>query len=302
MTLTAKRSKDIDWLAKRWLETLKRCRPSMSNSLRKMLVEIIRESLKWGYRGDNVIYPGMEKLAIWGECCEKTARTNMRALENWNVVEPVKYAKGGRNATRYCVDPTQIIKVAMTLGANPASKLMTATRDHVEAIYSSSSSPRSVKTNQDLEMEPVTNPVILTRINPVTNPVTLPPVLKEGGASRRRASSQKYQRQLQVVGSPYQEIATIPFAQSKRMVLSLDRGRIPFDAGHTSDCERQTAQQPDRSSDGSSAAAAYMRGIRLEARRRKLQYAELQRIYCGVADVWSDYAATDDLNDPRAWA
>lgn len=298
MTLTAKRLKDIDWLAKRWLETLKRCRPSMSNSMRKMLVEIIRESLKWGYRGDNVIYPGMKKLAIWGECSEKTARTNMRTLENWNLVEPVKYAKGGRNATHYCVDPTQIIKVAMTLGANPASKLMTATRDHVEAIYSSFSSTRSVKINQDLEI----NPVNLTTINPVTNPVILPPVLKEGGASRRRASSQIYQRQLQMVGSPYQEIETIHIAQSKQMVLSLDGERVPFDAGHMSDCERQTSQQPDRSSDGSSAAAAYMRGIRLEARRRKLQYAELQRIHCGVADMWSDYAATDDLNDPRAWA
>lgn len=112
----------------------------------------------------------------------------------------------------------------------------------------------------------------------------------------------KAQSQPQAVESPYQEIEIIHTAESKRIVLSLDGECQSFDPDGMSECEGQASQQPDQSLDGSSAAAAYLRGVRLEARCRKLEDAELQRVRFAAADVWSEYAGTDDVTDPRAWA
>jgi len=80
--------------------------------------------MQWRVRGDQVIYPGMEKLAAWGECSERHARTHMRFLgDEWKAVRRVKYAQGGRRATRYQLSGEMLFRGLVARGCNPSPEL-----------------------------------------------------------------------------------------------------------------------------------------------------------------------------------
>lgn len=61
--------------------------------------------------GEGVIHPGAQKLANAARCGLRTARSLMKTLREWGFIVPVKYEKGGRNATRYMVDTQKILTV-----------------------------------------------------------------------------------------------------------------------------------------------------------------------------------------------
>ena len=109
--------------------TLGRCDPPLPDSLRLMAVQVVKEGILRGLMGHTEIHPGIKKLAKWGQCSERQARRNVRALEAWRVMQPVSNAKGGKLATRYWIEPEEIIRAAMCMGANPHPELIAEIRD-----------------------------------------------------------------------------------------------------------------------------------------------------------------------------
>jgi hypothetical protein len=281
--------------------TLRRCDPPLGDSLLLMAVEIVREGMLLGYCGHAEIHPGMAKLAKWGKCSERQARRNIRELECWELAIPASFVKGGKHSTGYAIDPEAIIRIAQELGANPTVDLVTKLNVHLDAI----SDHINAKIVINAKMVKTTSEVVvkfkkyLKDASPSSSrPDICPPVLKgERSVENLKRSADWCEAQ-----SPDQEVGTDAVTPVNRRLMALDGEYEPIDTGEIAGAVHQTSQQPAQSLDGSNAAAAYMRGIRLEARRRKLQDAELQRIRFAVAEVWSEYAATDDLNDPRAWA
>lgn len=114
--------------------TLSRCDPRLAKSLRLMTVQIIKEGIVRGLQGHTAIYPGMNKLAKWGNCSTRQARRNMETLENWGVVTPLDEKKGGQFSTRYRVEYEVLIKAMIILGVNPHPNLIAEIRDFVEVF------------------------------------------------------------------------------------------------------------------------------------------------------------------------
>jgi hypothetical protein len=86
----------------------------------------------WGrqvWRGETVIYPGVEKMAVWGGCKARMANYNLAVLRNWGVMEPVAYERGGRRATRYRVHPDALAKALVLLETNPSPELIEKLRN-----------------------------------------------------------------------------------------------------------------------------------------------------------------------------
>ncbi len=129
MIVTAAKIKSINQMGARLRSTLKRCDPPLPDSVRLMAVQVVKEGIIWGLRGDAEIYPGMKNLAKWGSCSERQARRNVRVLENWGLMTIMSDGKGGRKSTRYLVEPEQIIRVAMTMRANPHPELIADIRN-----------------------------------------------------------------------------------------------------------------------------------------------------------------------------
>ena len=126
--IAAYKKQAIDRMGGRLRAALKRCDPPLSDSLRLMAVQLVKEALVKGYQGHTEVHPGLKKLAQWGKCSERQARRNMRVLENWGLAVPVGGGKA-RRATEYWIEPESIIRVMMTLGANPHPDLMAEIRD-----------------------------------------------------------------------------------------------------------------------------------------------------------------------------
>ena len=45
-------------------------------------------------RGFPTIFPGVDKFSEWGRCKERQAQYNLRKLEAWGIMIPVKYQAG----------------------------------------------------------------------------------------------------------------------------------------------------------------------------------------------------------------
>lgn len=99
------------------------------------MVEIAKESIIWGLRGYDVIYPGMNKFAKWGRCSTKQAQRNLRKLEGTGVITLIS-RPGGKRADRYEIELEQIIRQLIEQHANPSMDLVTQIRDLREEISS----------------------------------------------------------------------------------------------------------------------------------------------------------------------
>lgn len=75
-------------------------------------------------RGFQAVWPGMEKMAEWGECGERMARKNFAQLEAGEVIRRVGAAKGGRRmACEWIVESGGLRKWLILIGANPSPTL-----------------------------------------------------------------------------------------------------------------------------------------------------------------------------------
>lgn len=171
--------------------TLRRAKPrAIPRSLRSQTVGLVRHWLNWRLRGQTEIYPGMEKMAEWGECKEWQARENTRTLEAWLAVRPTAYAKGGRRATRFVLSGEGLFRALVDLGCNPSPTLRNGLRqyDLMPALPPEAENPvvsggiavsfQSIMENQNPVKNrdvrvilPVENPVVACYENPVKNPV-----------------------------------------------------------------------------------------------------------------------------------
>ncbi|MDE3239184.1 MAG: hypothetical protein KGN33_09505 [Paracoccaceae bacterium] len=70
-----------------------------------------------------MIYPGVMKVAAWGECRERQARSNLRRLEDWGVLIPIEYRSGGRRSTRFVVSGEALFRALVKVGCNPSPEL-----------------------------------------------------------------------------------------------------------------------------------------------------------------------------------
>lgn len=129
MMVPAYKREAVNRMGARLRATLKRCDPPLPDSLRLMAVQSIKEGIVRGMQGYSEIYPGMKKFAQWGVCSERQARRNVRALQNWGVLAEVSHGKGGKNSTRYWVEPENLIRAAMAMQANPHPDLVAEIRD-----------------------------------------------------------------------------------------------------------------------------------------------------------------------------
>ncbi|WP_278027682.1 hypothetical protein [Roseicyclus salinarum] len=74
---------------------------------------------------DMECWPGMRKMAHWGRCSERQARTNFKAWENCCVVAPVAFRHGGRGkATAWRIDYLGLKQWLVNSGANPSPPLL----------------------------------------------------------------------------------------------------------------------------------------------------------------------------------
>jgi hypothetical protein len=132
--LTAYKAQAINFACNRLRDTLKRCDPALSDSLRLQATQLVKECLRQGYKGQPEIHPGMAKMAKWGKCSERQAKRNMRTLEGWRVAQVVSDQRGGKRATRYWVEPEFLLRRAMVLGANPSPDLVAEIRDLIDGF------------------------------------------------------------------------------------------------------------------------------------------------------------------------
>lgn len=149
--ITKHKADAINRLGARLRETLKRCDPPISDSLRLMIAHIAKDALTKSYRGDTEIHPGVAKLAKWGNCGERQARRNLRQMEAWEIVQPVGYLRGGKYATRFWVDLQAIIRLVMFRGANPHADLITEIREHMDVVGVSPIAPARADIRADIE-------------------------------------------------------------------------------------------------------------------------------------------------------
>lgn len=102
-------------MERRVLRSLIRKSKSMTKMEREIMLWIME---RWFYHrgGAGVVHPGAEKISKGTEWCVRSVRYVLKRLRDWGFIVAVKYAKGGRNATRYMVDEEKILR---TLGDIP---------------------------------------------------------------------------------------------------------------------------------------------------------------------------------------
>ncbi|WP_417729461.1 hypothetical protein [Roseovarius sp.] len=135
MAFRAKDAHDLNVLSKRLDQTLRRCDPPLTKTSRLILAKATIEFVRRTLLGATTIYPGMEKLARWGNCSERQARRVVRNLEGFGLLVPVAAQKGGKYATRYIVDIEGIVRFMMSRFANPHTSLIGQMRDNRDRIF-----------------------------------------------------------------------------------------------------------------------------------------------------------------------
>lgn len=129
MMVPAYKREAINRMGARLSATLKRCDPALPDSLRLTASRAVKEGILRGLQGHPAIYPGIKKFAEWGGCSERQARRNVRTMEQWGLLTAIEGQKGGKVSTRYAVEPEAIIRLAMTMEANPHPDLIAEIRE-----------------------------------------------------------------------------------------------------------------------------------------------------------------------------
>ena len=127
--IAAYKREAINRMGARLSATLKRCDPPLPDSLRLSASRAVKEGILRGLQGHGEIYPGIKKFAEWGGCSERQARRNVRTMEQWGLLSAVSGMKGGKTSVRYWVEPEAIIRVAMSMEANPHPDLIAEIRE-----------------------------------------------------------------------------------------------------------------------------------------------------------------------------
>lgn len=171
-------------------KTLIRAKPNaIPRSLRSQTAMLAQHWCIWRLRDQSNIYPGMKKMAKWGECGEWQARQNTRTLEKWQAIRSIAYAKGGRRATRYVFSGEGLFRALVHLGCNPSPELRTGLRkydlttsdcpDRENPVVNTNRNTSNQLVNQkcsqsklkkQINVVPVANPVVASADNPVVNP------------------------------------------------------------------------------------------------------------------------------------
>ena len=139
----------IDDLAANIRTTMARVGDVFSPSLCRQTAQIVSAFLRRKLIGEAFIYPGMTKMAKWGQCRERQARHNFSRLRQWGVVEVVGYPNGGRRASRFTVNFTALRLLLIEMGASPSAALMGKFRD---------------------AENPAVNPAVNEAVNPAVGP------------------------------------------------------------------------------------------------------------------------------------
>lgn len=113
----------IDDLAANIRSTMARAPDVFAPSMRRQVGQLVSYWLRKRLQGEPWIYPGMAKMAKWGQCSERQARENFSRLRNFGVVTPVSYATGGRRSTRFVVSLRALFRALVSAGANPSQAL-----------------------------------------------------------------------------------------------------------------------------------------------------------------------------------
>ena len=95
---------------------------TQSEQLPKMVAHFARMRL---VKRDRECWPGMKKMAHWGNCSTRQAQANFKAWENCCVVVPVAFRQGGRGkATAWQIDYIGLKRWLVNVGANPSASLL----------------------------------------------------------------------------------------------------------------------------------------------------------------------------------
>ena len=119
----------IDDLASNIRNTMARAPDVFPPSMRRQCAQMVSHWLRMKMRGDVVIYPGMAKMAKWGQCSDRQARENFRRLRLYDVVLPVAYVRGGRRSTRFRLDLMALYRALVVAGSNPSAVLLEKIRN-----------------------------------------------------------------------------------------------------------------------------------------------------------------------------
>ena len=109
--------------------TLRKHKDTVPPSLAGQICGLLSHWGRQRLRRQEVIHPGMERMAEWGHCTDRQARTNRRTLEHWGFLEPTDYRKGGRRATRFRVHVGPLIQALVLLDVNPSPSLIEKLRE-----------------------------------------------------------------------------------------------------------------------------------------------------------------------------
>lgn len=153
---------EIDDLSSHLRNTLKRADNPLAPSCVAQLGKIVSHFLRHQLAGHRVIYPGMKAMAKWGGCQERQARKNFATLQAACVTVVHAYAKGGRRSTRFSVDFEAIVRLLVTIGANPSPELIDKLRAARDRCRRSTGD-----TARGPAQNPVQNPALSQALEPV---------------------------------------------------------------------------------------------------------------------------------------
>ncbi|WP_223428859.1 hypothetical protein [Tateyamaria pelophila] len=133
----------------------------------------------------HTVYPGMKRMAEWGDCTERQARRNFAQLEAGRVIWRVGAEKGGRRlATEWIIDFGGLKKWLILIGANPSPMLLGLLES---ILIGGAPYPKAQPENPDMvggEIDPETRTP-----NPDINPDTMSARSIVNGNRRNGASS-----------------------------------------------------------------------------------------------------------------
>jgi len=115
---------EIDRTVAQLRKTMGRNSEKFPTSLRNQLSKLVGHCARMHLQNLSYVHPGMRKMADWGECSERQARSNFAALREEHVIVPLFYEKGGRRATRFRVDFVALKASLVRNGANPHPTLL----------------------------------------------------------------------------------------------------------------------------------------------------------------------------------
>lgn len=260
----------------------------------------------WFYhKAKGVMSPGNKQIAKKVGCGVWTVSQTLRKLRDTGVLVVIGCDNGGRGgATRYRLDTSMLValygKLPETIEGNlvPLCAYLAASDLVPEEPYFTRD------TFDNFTHEPHVN---FTHETPSRVYSTCARDARAHLLIQRSDRSQaesagdnlKAQRLPQAMESPFQEKDQ---REGDRPINhSLDWDGQAVDTGEMSEGDCQTSHHPEHSLERVNATAVYPRSVRKSAYETKCETTDLTRIRQAIDDAWTDYAATDDVNDWRAW-